>query len=134
MGDVHRYIPASDADRESMLREIGAKSIDELFATIPPALRLKEPLPLAAALSEQEKAFGNFAPMRYGWVCDRFHVLREPVPLRGQQSIWQWEAPSEVLRTDERPIRTIDNGGKFSRATRRSTTVNRSDLSASQHF
>jgi len=54
MGDGHRYIPASDADRDSMLREIGARSIDDLFATIPPALRLQGPLQLAAALSEQE--------------------------------------------------------------------------------
>ena len=54
MGDGHRYIPASDADREAMLREIGARGIDDLFAAIPPALRLKGRLPLAPAMSEQE--------------------------------------------------------------------------------
>jgi glycine dehydrogenase subunit 1 len=37
-----------------MLREIGASSIDELFTPIPEALRLKELLPLAPALTEQE--------------------------------------------------------------------------------
>jgi glycine dehydrogenase subunit 1 len=54
MGDGHRYIPASDADREAMLREMGVAGIDDLFASIPAALRLKGPLPLAPALSEQE--------------------------------------------------------------------------------
>jgi len=54
MGDGHRYIPASDADREAMLREIGVARIDDLFASIPEALRLKGPLSLAPAMSEQE--------------------------------------------------------------------------------
>ena len=54
MGDGHRYIPVSDADREAMLREIGVGSIDDLFATVPAALRLKGPLDLPPALSEQE--------------------------------------------------------------------------------
>ena len=30
-----RYLPKSQSDREVMLREIGAKSIDDLFAAIP---------------------------------------------------------------------------------------------------
>ena len=54
MGDGHRYIPASDADREAMLREIGVARIDDLFTSIPEALRLKRPLSIAPALSEQE--------------------------------------------------------------------------------
>ncbi len=54
MGDGHRYIPASDADREAMLREIGVGSIKDLFATVPAALRLKGPLDLAPAMAEQE--------------------------------------------------------------------------------
>src|SRR5258705_8831283 len=54
MGKGHRYIPASDADREGMLREIGVTSIDDLFTPIPETLRLTELLPLAPALSEQE--------------------------------------------------------------------------------
>src|SRR6266850_2063378 len=54
MADGHRYIPASDADREAMLREIGVPNVDDLFAGIPPAVRLKGSLPLAAGLSEQD--------------------------------------------------------------------------------
>jgi glycine cleavage system P protein (glycine dehydrogenase) subunit 1 len=54
MGDGHRYIPASDADREAMLREIGVARIDDLFTSIPESLRLKRPLSIPPALSEQE--------------------------------------------------------------------------------
>ena len=34
-----RYLPKSPADRQQMLREIGIKSIDELFAPIPAEYR-----------------------------------------------------------------------------------------------
>jgi glycine dehydrogenase subunit 1 len=48
------YLPHSDADRAEMLRAIGVASIDDLFADIPPHLRLREPLDLPPALSEWE--------------------------------------------------------------------------------
>src|SRR5262245_774745 len=37
-----------------MLRQIGVGSIEELFATIPPAVRLNRPLAVPPALAEQE--------------------------------------------------------------------------------
>ncbi len=49
-----RYLPKSPAERREMLEAIGMQSIDELFATIPEQFRLKAPLRLPAALSEQE--------------------------------------------------------------------------------
>jgi glycine dehydrogenase subunit 1 len=48
------YTSATDADREAMLAEIGAESIDDLFAQIPEALRLDRPLDLEGGLSETE--------------------------------------------------------------------------------
>lgn len=48
------YLPHSDADRAEMLRTIGVRSVDDLFAFIPADLRLKEPLDLPEALSEWE--------------------------------------------------------------------------------
>jgi len=49
-----RYLPKSEADREVMLREIGAKSIDDLFATIPAEYRLKGDLNIPRAYAESE--------------------------------------------------------------------------------
>ena len=48
------YIQNTDADRAAMLAAAGAKSVDDLFAAIPDAVRLKRPLQLPASLSEQE--------------------------------------------------------------------------------
>ena len=49
-----RYTAATDADRAAMLDAIGVDSLDDLFAAIPPELRLDGPLDLEAGLSESE--------------------------------------------------------------------------------
>ncbi|HYA64230.1 MAG TPA: aminomethyl-transferring glycine dehydrogenase subunit GcvPA [Candidatus Sulfotelmatobacter sp.] len=49
-----RYLPKSPAERQQMLAAIGAKSIEELFSSIPEAYRLKKPLNLPRAMSESE--------------------------------------------------------------------------------
>ena len=49
-----RYLPKSTAERREMLDAIGAPSIENLFESIPEAFRLKGPLQLPAAMSEQE--------------------------------------------------------------------------------
>jgi glycine dehydrogenase subunit 1 len=41
-------------DRDAMLKSVGVGSVDELFSVIPPALRLKRPLNVPAALGEME--------------------------------------------------------------------------------
>jgi len=48
------YIPNTDNDREQMLREIGAESLDDLFADVPAEFRLDRPLDIPGPLSEQE--------------------------------------------------------------------------------
>src|SRR5579884_1842460 len=49
-----RYLPKSPADRQAMLRAIGADSIEELFRPVPERFRLREPLRLPGPLSEAE--------------------------------------------------------------------------------
>src|SRR5437762_13709848 len=49
-----RYLPKSPADREAMLREIGARSIDELFAPIPREYRLRRDLRVPRQMAESE--------------------------------------------------------------------------------
>jgi len=57
-----RYIPNSPSEREQMLREMGLKSVDELFRGIPANLQLKRPLQIPAALSESD-TLGYFRKM-----------------------------------------------------------------------
>jgi glycine dehydrogenase subunit 1 len=49
-----RYLPKSPAERNQMLAAIGARSAEELFASIPAEYRLKRPLRLPGPLSEME--------------------------------------------------------------------------------
>jgi glycine dehydrogenase subunit 1 len=49
-----RYLPKSPAERDEMLQAIGARSIDDLFSSIPEPFRLREPLRLPGPYSEAE--------------------------------------------------------------------------------
>ena len=49
-----RYIPNSAEECDEMLREMGRKSVADLFRGIPDQLKLKRPLDLPPALSETE--------------------------------------------------------------------------------
>lgn len=48
------FIQNTPADREEMLRAIGLRTVDDLFAHIPAAIRLSEPLALPAGIAENE--------------------------------------------------------------------------------
>ncbi|GAA3759595.1 aminomethyl-transferring glycine dehydrogenase subunit GcvPA [Terriglobus aquaticus] len=58
-----RYLPKSPADREAMLKEIGAESIDTLFETVPAEYRLTRDLKVPRQHSEHEviEAFKAYA-------------------------------------------------------------------------
>jgi glycine dehydrogenase subunit 1 len=49
-----RYLPKSPADRQAMLKAIGARSIDDLFAPIPPEYRLNRDLKIPRQMAESE--------------------------------------------------------------------------------
>jgi glycine dehydrogenase subunit 1 len=49
-----RYLPKSPTDREQMLREIGCKSMDDLFTPIPAEYRLKRDLKVPRQMAESE--------------------------------------------------------------------------------
>ena len=56
------YIPATAADREEMLRTIGVESMDDLFASIPEDLRLKEwNMPAGKPEHAVRRALGDLA-------------------------------------------------------------------------
>lgn len=63
-----------------------------------------------ANLSEQELAFGDFTPGRYGFRLANVHMLPEPIPARGKQGLWHWEGelPTDVIAaiTPPRPHQT----------------------------
>src|ERR1700722_11073322 len=49
-----RYLPKSPADREAMLKAIGLRSVDDLFAPIPAEYRLTRDLNIPRQMAESE--------------------------------------------------------------------------------
>ncbi|MGH9380792.1 MAG: aminomethyl-transferring glycine dehydrogenase subunit GcvPA [Thermoanaerobaculia bacterium] len=54
MAPPHRYLPTGDADRREMLETIGVADVDQLFASLPEAVRLERPPAVPGPLSDQE--------------------------------------------------------------------------------
>jgi glycine cleavage system pyridoxal-binding protein P len=49
-----RYLPKSPADRQAMLKTIGVRSVDDLFAPIPAEYRLTRDLDIPRQMAESE--------------------------------------------------------------------------------
>ncbi len=45
-----------------------------------------------SALTEQEKAFGNYSlyPHRWAWISKNTKALEFPIPARGAMGLWEW--------------------------------------------
>jgi hypothetical protein len=53
------------------------------------------------SLSDKERAFGDFSASRYGWMLHNIRSFPQPLPLRGQQGMWDVELDLEAaLRGD----------------------------------
>jgi activating signal cointegrator 1 len=53
-------------------------------------------------LTTRELAFGNYEPGRYAWGLELVKVYSRPIPARGHQSFWQWEANQAELHAEVR--------------------------------
>ena len=42
--------------------------------------------------TEKEKAFGMWEPGNYAWELRNVKILPEPIPAKGKQGLWNWEA------------------------------------------
>lgn len=45
---------------------------------------------------EQEIDCGDFTPGRFAWELDVMLRFQEPIPARGRQGLWWWEAPAWI--------------------------------------
>ncbi len=68
---MHKYLPHSNKDIESMLKVIGVKSIDDLFSDVPKEVLLKDDIKIGKSLSEIElvKYFDEIAKMNKQKIC-----------------------------------------------------------------
>lgn len=63
--------------------------------------------------SPTERAFGDWSPGRFAWVFGQIIRLPEPIPARGYQQVWQWDAPESVLSALSTPA--PDDAGRAER-------------------
>jgi hypothetical protein len=57
--------------------------------------RISSPEALGYVLGANE-VIGDYTRGRYAWVLDNVRPLPEPIPARGAQSLWWWDAPAEL--------------------------------------
>jgi hypothetical protein len=49
------------------------------------------------AIGETERLFGNYAAGRVAWKFTNMKLFLQPVPIRGQQYLWEWKQPLPEL-------------------------------------
>jgi hypothetical protein len=59
------------------------------------------------AITAQERAFGNFAPGRFGWLIEDVVALEEPIAVRGYPALWTMH---NVPLPVQQAIRTLYGG------------------------
>lgn len=60
-------------------------------------------------MSNEEYAFGNYTPGRYGWLFTEVRPVAL-IPARGQQGLFEWEAPREIASLYQGPLDAMAPG------------------------
>ena len=42
-------------------------------------------------IDRNEMILGNYYPGRYAWKLENIHMLKTPIPAKGQQGLWTWD-------------------------------------------
>ena len=72
---------------------------------------------LADVLSERERAFGDYHSGRWAWQFAEARPFAKPMPMRGQQGIWQWEGTLPTY-ADEVPAENLPAPNRASKMRR----------------
>jgi len=48
------------------------------------------------AWRDEERPLGDYSPGRWAWRTTMLMVLREPIPARGAQGLWDWDLPDDL--------------------------------------
>lgn len=50
--------------------------------------------------SSREYMFGNFHPDRFAWKIEMVHRFETPIPISGQQGLWDWAVPESIWQPE----------------------------------
>lgn len=53
---------------------------------------------VAIEISEEERDAGYYAAGRFAWILRDVIPLRNPIPVRGALSLWEWDAPQGLVK------------------------------------
>lgn len=82
------------------LKEMGLSVSDMPKAAVVAVARLVKVVlttEIVDQLSDRERAFGDYGPGRFAWVFDKVLRLEKPIPAKGRQQVWEWDAPAELV-------------------------------------
>jgi hypothetical protein len=63
-------------------------------------------------ISDEERAFGDYGPDRYGWFLANVRLVDPPIPARGRQGLWEWGGQQDVLSST---FEHIENSSRHAR-------------------
>ncbi len=55
--------------------------------------------------TEQERAFGNYDPGRYGWVLENVRKFSAPIPAKGSLGLWEWNGLEDAYQGAMKGVR-----------------------------
>ncbi len=47
-----------------------------------------------------EIKFGDYTPGRFGWILENVQVLKNPIPVKGHQKLWDWDETPHLVTID----------------------------------
>jgi hypothetical protein len=91
-----REVLAAYENLRPVMARMGTPVQPMVFGAALCVVRLVDCIPteiIRESLSDQERAFGNYASGRYAWQFEGVRPFAEPLPYRGQQGMWTWDLP-----------------------------------------
>lgn len=101
--DVFLFVPiVRDAFAAAGITEVGHLAFGCIVATCRLAACWKTEH-IVGGIGELERALGGYEAGRFGWVLEDIVRLEKPIPARGSQGFWEWNAMGEVIADKPMP-------------------------------
>jgi hypothetical protein len=87
-------------DCRLITREMDPTDLDESICLRRPGDTDRDHCGCTYMTDGREICFGDWTPERYAWELSNVRMLDKPIPVRGQQGLWEWTPPQGLLDGD----------------------------------
>lgn len=95
------YVDFRDAEFMRALRDAGIEDVNKLplgcALAVGDLVNCWKAETVYPHISDSERLFGNYADGRIAWEFKNVRLFEKPVPVRGQQYLWEWTGPLPEL-------------------------------------